>query len=525
MTTSQQKIEAKIEQKWRAAKSSCETFIQKHVKIEDRDAVERGEELAVPFTLWAGQLSALGTFLLVRLSIVLKARQLGLTWLALSYAAWRMVFNPGYSVVALSKREDDAKELTRRMEFILRYLPKWMIQEKKTVAPGFYGPVWESTKTTVTIYHPNGEPSSFKAETSGPDSGRSFTANLVILDEWAFQQFAEDIWSAAYPTINRPTGGQVIGLSTNKRGSLFEKNCQDAIRGANNFKLIFLNVFTDPRRTHEWYEQTKIDLPDSWMQEYPETIEQAFSAGEGTAFPEFSPDIHVIPTFTPPKWWRKWMGHDPGYDNPFSWHWFTVDNEGTVYIYREYTREQDQPKEFYSDQGAKVAELSKYYDVDEDKEMHEDIGYIVTGKDAYNKSRETGKTYVDYYREGGLNFGFIPAITDRKLRKAVWHEYLKPIPDKENPEKMVSKVRIMDCCKQLIATLPQLIKDKNDNEKVEDNPAIDNCFDGAGYGLISHHAKQSKEPKEEFTGEAKRIHDHIESMVKQKSKNKFKRYG
>jgi len=94
----------------------------------------------------------------------------------------------------------------------------WMAQEKKFTEPGFAGPIWEATTLTVTIHHPNGEPSTFKAETSGPDSGRSFTANLVILDEWAFQQFAEEIWAASYPTINRPTGGQVIGLSTNKIG-------------------------------------------------------------------------------------------------------------------------------------------------------------------------------------------------------------------------------------------------------------------------------------------------------------------
>ncbi len=516
MSESSKNLPSREEIQKEKARRSSDYFIQNFVKIEDRDAAEQGGEIAVPFTLWPGQLKALAIILITRLSVILKARQLGLTWLALAYAAWKMVFNAGYSVVALSKREDDAKELARRLAFILRHLPRWMAQEKKFTEPGFAGPIWEATTLTVTIHHPNGEPSTFKAETSGPDSGRSFTANLVILDEWAFQQFAEEIWAASYPTINRPTGGQVIGLSTNKRGSLFEKTCQDSIAGKNGFNLIFLDVFTDPRRDQEWYAQTKIDLPDSWMQEYPETIEQAFSAGEGTAFPEFSPDIHVIPSKTIPKWWKKWMGHDPGYDNPFAWYWFAVDNNGFVHIYREYTRENGSSKIFYSDQAQRVVELSTYTDYDpmtmEESEKLEDIDFIVGGKDAFNASRETNKTYVDYYQDGGLTIGFIPAMTDRKLRKTTWHEYLKPIPDPERPGKFISKVRIHDCCKELIKTLPQLIKDEHDSEKVKDNPEIDNPYDGAGYGLIAYHVKQSKPPKDENKTEVAKLKDNLAKL-------------
>lgn len=494
------------------AKRSCDYFTQNFVKIEDRDAAEQGNELAVPFTLWPGQIQTLATILITRLSVILKARQLGLTWLALAYAVWKMVHIAGYSVVALSKREDDAKELARRMAFILRHLPKWMIQERKTAEPGFAVPAWDSTSLNVTIYHPNSESATFRAETSGPESGRSFTANLVILDEWAFQQFAEDIWAASYPTINRPTGGQVIGLSTNKRGSLFEKICQDSIAGKNNFKLIFLDVFTDPRRTHEWYTQSKIDLPDSWMQEYPETIEQAFSAGEGTAFPEWSQDIHVVDPFPIPKWWRKWIGHDPGYDNPFYWGWLAVDGDGNVYLYRELSRDEKEPKMFYSDQAAKVLEMSTYteYEDGEEVEKVEDVGFVVTGKDAFNKSRETGKTYIDYYRDdGGLPFGFIPAITDRKLRKATMHEYLKPIDDPERPGKKRAKLRVFNTCKHFIDKIGQLVKDDNDTEKVADNPHLDNCFDGVGYGLIAYHVNQSKPPEDQDKSQVTKLKDNL----------------
>jgi hypothetical protein len=245
-------------------------------------------------------------------------------------------------------------------------------------------------------------------------------------------------------------------------------------------------------------------------------LEGDWDAFEGQVFSEFSRQIHVVTPFVIPQWWKRWIGHDPGYANPFAWHWFAVSPDGIVYIYREYTREESDPKVFYSDQGAKVAELSKYIEVEDGREVekYEKIDYIVAGLDAFNKSRETGKSYVDYYYEGGIpkSWGFVPANTDRKLRAATWHEYLKPFPHPEFPDRKIAKVQIFDTCTKLIETLPQLIADENDLEKVADDPSIDNVFDSSGYGLISWHTKQSKPPKE---GKS-RMQRHKEKLVKKR---------
>lgn len=486
----------------------CDYFTQNYVQIEDRDA----PGLAVPFTLWAGQSKALRSFLHHRLTVCLKARQLGLTWLALSYAAWRMLFNSGYSVVALSKREGDSKELARRVTFILRHLPPWIAIEKKKAPPGWEGVTWENTTLTVTINHPGCEPSTLQSMTSAPDSGRSFTANLVLIDEWAFQQWAEEIWSAAYPTINRPTGGQVIGLSTMNLGTLFLQIWQDAVKGINDFNPVFLGWDTDPRRTQEWYEATKRTLPVTYKQEYPATPEEAMQAAQGSALPEFSRGIHVCEPFDIPKWWTRWIGHDPGYNNPFAWYWLAIDPDGVVYIYREYTQDfgANVPKIFYSDQAAEVVKLNR----------GDRIGHVVAGMDAFAKSRETGKTYVDYYYQGGIpNWGFIKPSTDRKLRLATWHEYLKPYPHPEIPERTTAKLQIFSTCTKLIETLPKLLLDEKDPEKVADDPRIDNPYDAVGIALIDWHAAASKVPKEELTGDAKRINDHINSLIKGKNKH------
>jgi len=461
---------------------SCQYFIEKFVKIEDRDAAE----LAVPFTLWPGQVVALDSFSNNKLNIVLKARQMGLSWLALAYSTWRVVHQTGYSVVAMSKREEDAKELTRRIVFILKYLPLTMIREKKT-AGKWVGPVWEATTLSVTIYHPTGEPSIFSSLTSAQDSGRSLTANLVVLDEWAFQQWADSIWQSIYPTINRPTGGQVIGISTAKRMTLFEDLWRKATQGVNTFSRVFLPWNTDPRRTQEWYEQTKKDLGEQkTKEEYPNTPEEAFSAAEGVAFPEFSYDLHVVTPFKIPDHWRRWRSADNGYTDPFAWYWAAVDEFGTVYIYREYTRDTRDPKVSYSDQAKQVVL----------KTGSERIGFTVVGHDAWavhplTKSTSTpqGKSIIDFYIEGGVT-DCIRAVTDRIFRAATFHEYLKPYWD-ENAEKMTSKVKIFSTCEKIIETLPQLLIDERDPEKYMEC-TYDHWADSVGYLLISHHSNKTE---------------------------------
>jgi len=490
-----EEITALIIKKYKKYENDCEAFIREAVKIENKDS----DEVVIPFQMWDHQREALDTFVNNRLSVVLKARQLGLTWLALSYAVWRMIFKQGYSVAALSKREEpDAKELVRRLVFMLKKMPSWLIREKKKAPADWNGPTWEDTVLSVTINHPEGEPSTFQSLTASPESGRSFTNNLILLDEWAFQMWANEIWTAAYPTINRPTGGQVIGLSTNKRGSLFEFICREAIRGANSFKLVFLPWFADPRRDREWYEETKKALPASYLQEYPETIEDAFSAGEGTAFPEFSRDIHVCEPFNIPPWWYRWRANDPGYTDPYFWIWFAVSEDGVVYAYREYTRSRSEDRVPYSQQARTVDAMSRY--TDEGKEHPEEIAFTVTGRDAYNKHPETGKAIIDYYFDGGVKRSIPPPRdknTDRIQRKAILHEYFYPYFD-ENTEKTTAKVQIFSTCQNLIEAIPQLVVDEHDPEKVAASD-YDHAYDSFGMGLQAWHSTWSKTPRKEST--------------------------
>ena len=498
---------AAVEIESKRIKTDCDHFIDNYGAVQDPDS----EGGSTAFKLWPEQKRVLHEIQQNRLNIVLKARQLGLTWLVLWYALWCMIVNSGFVVVALSRRDEDAKELVNRLVFSLRRLPRWLTVENKGVIPGFPGVCWSNTAHEINIYREGGEVSRFIAMPAAQDSGRSFTAALVILDEWAFQQWATEIWTAAYPTINRPTGGKVIGLSTAKRMTLFHDiwdNAQDY-----GFHRIFLSWRADPRRTDAWYEQTIKALASGqkYLQEYPATAEEAFSAGEGTALAEFSRDIHVCEPFEIPSHWRRWMSGDNGYTDPFCWYWMAVSEDGQVFIYREYSRDYDDDKVYYSDQASKVMELSTYTDIEDGKPVkkHEKIDYIVQGMDAWSTHHrdQEGKNLIDYYRDGGISYGFIKPVTDRKLRLATWHEYLKPYEGHDG--RMTAKVQMFSTCKHLIDSLPNLLLDDKNPEVVADCD-IDHWYDGAGYGLIAYHMDKSKAPKQDKTP----LEKHKEQLAK-----------
>jgi hypothetical protein len=217
---------------------------------------------------------------------------------------------------------------------------------------------------------------------------------------------------------------------------------------------------------------------------YDLTIDDVYR-NKRVAFPEFSYDLHVVKPFEIPAHWRKWRSADNGYTDPFAWYWYTVDEFGTVYVYREYTRDPKEPKVSYSDQARQVAL----------KSGNEHIGFTVVGHDAWavnpltkNQNTPQGKSIIDFYVEGGVK-DCIRAVTDRVFRKATIHEYLKPYFD-ENAEKMTSRVKIFSTCEKLIETLPQMLIDDRDPEKYQEND-IDHWVDSFGYGIISHHSNKS----------------------------------
>lgn len=385
--------------------NNVELFIEEHVNIEDKDA----PEIIVPFKMWPAQKDALKVFEANKLSIALKARQIGITWLSLAYAAWKMLFTNGYTIVGLSKTEDDAKELVRRIVVILEHMPE-LIYEKKVAPPDWTGRTYEDSALMVTVHCPNGVDRTFKALTASASAGRSLTANLVIIDEWAFQQFAQEIWDSAFPTINRVGGGKVIGISTIFRGTLFE----EIFTGDRGFAKIFIPWYADPRRTLEWYENTKKAMGDKIMQEYPATIEEALTIPGGRYFPDVKGHIHLKAPQEPiPEHYRRYVCIDYGMDM-LSAHWVYIDEQKNARVYREYDKA-----------GLTISEAAEHLIRENRKD---NIDLWLAPPDLWNNRQETGKSVADIFRENKIIL--VKTSNNRQNGCMAMADWLRPIRKK-----------------------------------------------------------------------------------------------
>lgn len=411
-------------------------FIQHYVKIEDKSNSDG--QIIVPFILWDAQKKALFSIDQHKFNIVLKARQLGLTWLCLAYAAHFMMVHPGSLVIALSRTEKEAKELARRLGNVIFANMPQLVDQK-----GSHGRFMLRSKSLlVELVDPLGRVSSFSVFTSSKGAGRSFSADLLFIDEWAFQQWAEEIWASALPTINRPGGGKVIGISTIERGSLFEQLWTED----NQFNKIFIPWDADPSRDLLWYQQTKSVIGDLIFAEYPASPEEALLVPGGAFFPEFKEEIHCKP-YSPMDNSLKFVSFDYGLD-ALAVLWYEMDSDGFVQVYREL---------YTSDLAVRDAAQAVISANNGDK-----ISKWFAPPDLWNRNRDSGRSTAAVFRACGIPL----TKTDNRLEQG-WlnvKDYLRvfQVLNPLSSEVMFKSTLTIDpfACPNLVRCLKKIQKDK-----------------------------------------------------------------
>lgn len=245
-------------------------FINEYGIIDDPQQPHIGR---FPFKLWPAQVRVMWLLMLHQMVVILKARQLGISWLVCGYALWLCLFNEGRVVLIFSKGQDEADEMLRRIGVIYDGLPDWL----KASLPA------RNVDNTREQGWSNGSRIQSKAATKS--AGRSLTASLAILDEFAHMLFATSLYGAAKPTVDN--GGQMIVLSTaDGIGNAFHVLWTQAVMGVNGFKHIFLSYLARPGRSPQWREQKRRESlePAKIPQEYPADEHEAFIASQRARF-------------------------------------------------------------------------------------------------------------------------------------------------------------------------------------------------------------------------------------------------
>ena len=206
----------------------------------------------VKFDLYPFQEKCLTEFKDNRYNIILKARQLGISTLSAGYALWLMLFHNDKNILVIATGKDTAKNLVTKVRVMYDGLPQWLKTNTEEV-------------NKLSIRFANG--SQIKAIASNESAGRSEALSLLIIDEAAFIDRIDTIWTAAQQTLS--TGGGCIALSTpNGVGNWFHKQWLGAEEGTNNFNTIRLHWTDHPERDEVWRkEQDKILGPSQAAQE------------------------------------------------------------------------------------------------------------------------------------------------------------------------------------------------------------------------------------------------------------------
>ena len=194
----------------------------------------------IPFKTYDFQADLIGDFNDHRFTVILKARQLGISTITAAYVAWMMMFHRDKNVLVIATKFGTAANLVKKVKSIHRYLPEWLKIASISI----------DNRTSFELT--NG--SQIKASSTSSDAGRSEALSLLVIDEAAHVDGLEELWTGLYPTLS--TGGRCIALSTpNGVGNWFHQIYTNSEMNENDFYSIKLPWDVHPERNQEWFEK------------------------------------------------------------------------------------------------------------------------------------------------------------------------------------------------------------------------------------------------------------------------------
>ncbi|MGD0089925.1 MAG: terminase family protein [Planctomycetota bacterium] len=306
-------------------------------KIEDANT-----HATVPFIPWAAQEKTIELLAQGRWLLILKARQLGFTWLFAAYAVW-MTLQPRRRVLVFFQDKEYAADFLDRCRFIQENLPEtWRLPR---------------TRDNQSRLEFNAEQhgSYIRALAATKRAAHSVSANLLIVDEAAHIALLSKILNAARPTLETE-GGQAVVLSTSNgpAGHFWRmwNNAWTEIKARGEHKggtsaaqappavwRSFLPLFfawnARPGRSAEWRRhegEANAGDPVYLKRQYPAIAEEAFEQAEGRVYPLFSAYgdagktfVRTIDVSTPhAREWKHYRAIDFGGVDPFVCLWVCV---------------------------------------------------------------------------------------------------------------------------------------------------------------------------------------------------------
>ena len=227
----------------------------------------------IPFEVWPAQEQILTTVHTNRLTLILKARQLGISWVLCGYVLWLCSLTPNQPVLLFSQGQLEANQLIERISLMYH-----QHQDASWLSPLV-------VDNTAELGWANG--SSVLSLAATKRAGRSFTAALVILDEFAFMADGQATLDAVKPTVDA-AGAQLVVLSSGDGpNSDYHRMWLAAKAGTNGYTSVFLPWQARPDRGPTFREERIVEAGNDRarvVREYPENDLEAFIAATGLVY-------------------------------------------------------------------------------------------------------------------------------------------------------------------------------------------------------------------------------------------------
>lgn len=230
-------------------------------------------------------------------TIILKARQLGITTLKLIQGLDKALFIKNKTIVITAHKKEKQIELFRRVKYAFEQMPNTIILDD--------GTVWHKPK----VKDDNKNELSFPENNSRIQVSldcRSGTPTDVHITELAFRRDAKEMMTGTLPSIHKKAN-LTIETTANGMGNYFHSMWNKNYKQENaQFHTLFLPWYTDityvsddrlpvpPDVRHitnpdymrlslkqnqiNWYAAQFLDLGEEVLQEFPSTPEEAFLA-------------------------------------------------------------------------------------------------------------------------------------------------------------------------------------------------------------------------------------------------------
>lgn len=195
-----------------------------------------------PFKLYDCQKKKVDFIMNNRRCILMEGRQQGKTVTAAACILHYIIFQNDKTVAIMANKSAAAREVLSRLQIMYENLPLWMQQGVKTWNKGDVE--LENNSRVFTA-----------ATTSSGIRGKS--VNWLYIDEAAIipNNVAEEFFTSVYPTISAGETTKILLTSTPLGYNHFWKFWNEAEKGKNGFKNMFIHYSEIPGRDEDWADQ------------------------------------------------------------------------------------------------------------------------------------------------------------------------------------------------------------------------------------------------------------------------------